>query len=309
MRRGRAAWLILASVLALGGCVAAPGNQAASSPTELPLRGPLEEVIGFGQVDGPAGLVEAMMLEASTTAVCMSRLGFEYYPDIPAVADIEEATGPEWGSREFAERYGYGLWIEPDEMSGGFGWAHSPNPEARAYLSSLSATAREAYETALRGDIVSQKNGTTHREGGCAELAQEGLTADDPFLRGVREAAIEYFESLPGDPAFAQLDAEWSECMAGEGLRYRSPHEARESFMASVQEYFEDGDHGGIEPLKTPHALERAEEEMRVALADLECRESLDYDRRHTVIAYERQADYIAEHRADLDLLVEASAE
>ena len=301
--------LVLASVLALGGCVAAPSNPAASSATELPLRGPLEELIGFGQVDGPAGLVETMMLEASTTAVCMSRLGFEYYPDIPAVADIEEATGPEWGSREFAERYGYGLWIEIEDMSGGFGWTESPNPEGRAYLSSLSATAREAYESALWGDIVSQKNGTTRREGGCAELAQEGLTADDPFLRGVREAAIEYFESLPGDPAFAQLDAQWSECMAGEGLRYRSPHEARESFAASVTAYFEDGDHGGIEPMKTAHALERAAEELRVAIADLECRESLDYDRRQTVIAHELQAAYVETNRADLDLLAEATTD
>lgn len=122
VRPGGAAWLALVSLLVVAGCSAAqetspePGSPEPGSAEELPLRGPLEEHIAWGEVDGAAAFVEGMKLEASRTAVCMSRLGFEYYPAIPAAEDVEEAAGPEWGGREFTERYGYGAWNEIDEM-------------------------------------------------------------------------------------------------------------------------------------------------------------------------------------------------
>src|SRR5690606_20878430 len=141
-----------------------------------------------------------------------------------------------------------------------------------------------------------------HREGGCAETAGAGIPSD-PFLRGVRAEAEEFLLSIPQDPALSGLDEEWSVCMAGEGLSLRSPHEARESFMRDALAYLADGDHGGIDPFATPHALERAAEEKRVALADLECRELLDYEGRFTEIEHELQAAYVQAHRADVEAI------
>src|SRR5690606_25962245 len=207
----------------------------------------------------------------------------EYYPAIPAAEDIDVADGPQPGSREFTERYGYGAWIEVDEYGGGFGYAEPPNPEERAYLSSLSQGAREAYETALWGEIVSERGGVTHREGGCAETAGAGIPSD-PFLRGVRAEAEEFLLSIPKDPALSGLDGEWAVSWRAPGMSLRSPHEVRGSFMRHALAYRAAGDHGGIDPCATPHALERSEEEKRVALADLESRELVGYYHRYTEI-------------------------
>ena len=300
--RDWAGWFVGVSLVA--GCSAAPGPSPGPSP--LPGQGPLEAYVGVAaSVEDAAGWVEHMRRSATWTAACMARQGFEYYPAIPAAEDIDVADGPQPGSREFTERYGYGAWIEVDEYGGGFGYAEPPNPEERAYLSSLSQGAREAYETALWGEIVSEMGGVTHREGGCAETAGEGIPSD-PFLRSVREEAEEFLLSIPQDPALSGLDEEWSVCMAGEGMSLRSPHEVRESFMRDALAYLADGDHGGIDPFATPHALERAEEEKRVALADLECRELVGYDHRYTEIEHELQAAYVEAHRADLEALLAA---
>lgn len=228
--------------------------------------------------------------------------------DLPTRGPLESyLDGPEWGSREFVEKYGYGAWTEVTNPAGAFSYAKPSSAEGRAYRSSLSPTAREEYDTALWGEVLSERAGTVHR-GGCADIGDDGLSPEQEYLMSVRDEARDFLESLPLDPAFTELDAEWSECIAGQGMTYRSPAQAQEAFMTEAMDYIEDGDHGGVDPFTTPHAEERAGHERRVALADLECRESLDYDTRRTAIAHELQARYVAEHRADLDLLAEALA-
>lgn len=275
---------------------------------DLPTRGPLESYLGPGS-DTVAEFVEWRKLAEARTAACMKQHGFEYFPEVPAASDIQMLDGPEWGSREFVEKYGYGAWTEVTNPAGAFSYAEPSSAEGRAYRSSLSPTAREEYDTALRGEVLSERAGTVHRAGGgCADIGDDGLSPEQKYLVSVRDEARDFLETLPLDPAFAELDAEWSECIAGQGMTYRSPSQAQEAFMTEAMDYIENGDHGGVDPFATPHAEERAGHERRVALADLECRETLDYDTRRTAIAHELQARYVAEHQADLDLLAEALA-
>lgn len=77
--------------------------------------------------------------------------------DVPQVstdlAPVEgDPDGPQWGTKEYAEQRGYGIttWDDGVELGvpeGEDAWT-DPNAE---YLDSLSETARESYDEALRG--------------------------------------------------------------------------------------------------------------------------------------------------------------
>ena len=305
----RARLLVGAAVLGLLlGCSGTGEEPTPSGTADLPAQGPLEEIVGWAQpVDGTAGMVEQIRLQESQITECMAELGFEYFPAVPAADQIKEMSGPVQGSREYVERYGYGVWNPVSDEAGGFEIEMEPAPEREEYLDSMSSTEREAYDTALWGEVTETfEDGSTARSGGCFGVGHEGAVAEDEFLRAVRDEAIEFLSALPEDPAFADLDDRWSECMAGEGMGYASPHRARASFFDGIDELFEEANREGVDPFQLPAAAERGVEEKRVALADFECRESLDYDRQHTLVAHELQADYVERHRADLDLLAAA---
>jgi len=298
----------LVVVAALGGCSGGSETPTPSGTADLPAQGPLEEIVGWAQPEGTTGMLEQLRLRESRIAACMTELGFEYFPDVPAPDEVIESDGPVQGTREYVERYGYGLWNPVTEEAGSFQFAYEPSPERESYLAAMSPAEREAYDTAIYGPITeSHPDGSTTRSGGCFGVGHDGIPADDEYLRTVNEEAIAYLTALPEDPAFAELDARWSECMAREGMSFGSPHRARETFLDGVLAFYEDLGHFQGDPLDTPEAKEQAAEEKRVALLDFECRESFGYDRQHTLVAHELQADYVETHRADLDLLAQAA--
>ncbi|QJU53499.1 OmpH family outer membrane protein [Herbiconiux sp. KACC 21604] len=52
-------------------------------------------------------------------AAYMKEQGFEYVPDTASVTMYSESSlDVEWGSAEFAERYGYGISTDPFGMNG-----------------------------------------------------------------------------------------------------------------------------------------------------------------------------------------------
>ncbi|MDQ2625156.1 MAG: hypothetical protein M3Y20_08365 [Actinomycetota bacterium] len=299
----------LTSLVVLVGCSGAPDVPVASYVPELPAQGPLEEYVGWSHPEGAAGVVEQLRLRESRIAACMTELGFEYVPHVPATDEVIEGEGPAQGTREYVELYGYGTWNPGTDEAGSFQFDYEPSAEREQYLAAMSPSELEAYQTAMYGPVTqTDPDGSVTREGGCLSVGHDGIAAGDEYARTVMDDAIAFLAALPEDPAFAELDARWSECMAGEGMSFGSPHRARASFSDALVAYFMDLDQVEGDPLATPEARERAVEEMRVALADLECRESLDYDREHTLIAHELQAAYVEEHLADLDLLAKASA-
>ncbi|TKV60350.1 hypothetical protein FDO65_01130 [Nakamurella flava] len=81
---------------------------------------------------------------------CMQTEGFEYRPFVqPVMTDTTIDTGPQWGTREFAEKYGYGMTTDP--------WSAMPQPTDQpvdpnqAIVDAMSDSEREAYYAALHG--------------------------------------------------------------------------------------------------------------------------------------------------------------
>ncbi len=308
VRVSAAIGLVLSTLLV--GC-SGPGEDPGPGGTaDLPAQGPLEVMVGWAQpVEGIAGMLEQLRLRESRIAACMTELGFEYFPDVPAPDEVIESDGPAQGTREYVERYGYGVWTPVTDEAGAFQFDYEGSPEREEYLASMSPAESEAYYTAMYGPITeSHPDGSWSRSGGCMAVGYDGIGDQDEYLAQVRDDAIAFLTALPEDPAFAELDARWSACMAGEGMSFASPGRAHESVYEGHDEALERAADAGIDHFTLPEVPERAAEEKRVALLDFECRESLGYDRQHTLLAHELQERYVADHREDLDLLAAAQA-
>lgn len=171
MTRSTAVAVAIAGALALtlGACSSGPagGDEDGPTPEREPL--PLDALwdTTSGTWDEVSANAQQMEME-ERTAECMAREGFE---DTPVdwsqggmvsidLGDLDVARG----SREFAERYGYGVttnpWGDqiaeplPEETPGD--WI-DPNQE---YLESMSDVAREADYIALHGDPSTSEDST-----------------------------------------------------------------------------------------------------------------------------------------------------
>lgn len=304
---------------ALTGCSADPDGQAGrtpsgsasepaaeAEPTFAPI-GPLEEVLGYDLSFGSAADVAAdIAWRENQVAQCMKEQGFEYWPMVPGAESITFHAGPLPGSREFVEAYGFGI---STQETGGAGWTFSGTqaPEQLAYLEGMSAAETEAYNTALYGpvtdDPASDDQGV-YRAGGCAVPSNEG--ASDDGLDLIRSEANAFLMGLANHSALDDLNREWSACMADSGYTEASPSSLKARLDAEFMELSAGGGPGGsaLEP-----DSELVETEMILALADLECREKLDYDARSLEIRHTLQQDYLTANQADLDRLQQAIEE
>lgn len=302
--------LVLGGVLlaALLGCTGPGGGPTTADTGELPEQGPLELIVRWsGTSPGTAEMIAEVARQQERIAACMADEGFEYVPQVPTTDQVTVLEGSAPGTREFVERYGYGLWTPVTETEGAFEIETDTPPEQETYLAAMSPTERDAYVTALWGGATETfADGSAKRSGGCLLFGYDDEVTSDENLAEIRDAAVEYLTGLPDDPGFAELDARWSECMAGEGMSFAAPHRARDSFLEDLDDVFVQAGVDNVDPFSLPETIERAADEKRVALADLECRESLGYDRMHTLISHELQADYVEAHRADLDALAAA---
>lgn len=272
-------------------------------PAPPPL-GPLEEYLGFGDTVRTAEeWVAQITVRENLVAVCMAEQGFEYVPQVPSVDRITYLDGPVQGTREFVERWGYGLWSSPPGGSGGgFTYTAAEDPNW-ARVEEMSEAGRAAYLTALWGPVTeSSADGSETREGGCADGVLTAAGPEAAFLAGVRDEAYAFLEALNADPRFAEVDAAWASCMADRGFAFANPFAAQQQFMDELDEEVADG------VLSPVVAAERAPEEVRVAVADLDCQEATDWVARHRAIEIELQQEYGEARRADLEALAAALA-
>lgn len=161
------------------------------------------------------------------------------------------------------------------------------------------------YETALGGPIIAEDANSVTRSGGCSGSAHRGIdsSGEEAYLKEVRDAALDFLAYLPTSSAFDELKAEWSACLRDAGLVEQSPFAAQMRISDESNAAWVGGEQPGA-ALRS----ERAAEEIAIAVADLDCREELDYDARHLAISHELQADYVRDHQADLDAVAAAAA-
>lgn len=289
--------------------VASP-TDSAGSPTDEPSPampeprepGAIEEYLGYVDVVRSAEeWVAHITTRENLIAACMTEQGFEYTPQVPNVDQIVYLDGPVQGSREFVESWGYGVWDQPPNGGGGgfmYTGGADPNHERRE---AMTEAGREAYDTARLGPVIATgDDGSISREGGCYDVAEGWAAAGDPYLDGVRDEAQAFLETIGDDSRFGEVDAAWASCMADAGFGYRTPAEAQQQFMDEMLLEIEDG------TLDRDAVTEHAPEEVRVAVADLDCQEATDWAARHWAIEIEIQQEYVDNHLADLEALAAA---
>jgi hypothetical protein len=192
----------------------------------------------------------------------MSKKGFEY-TEQPGKGRARPFWEANFGLNdpERARKYGY----------------HIPEQSKRPDTSSISTAAYKAAlgktvaTSSLRDPISGTQLGTLDHKDGCEGEASTALYVDaarmDRYIglkMTLQQEAYDTIESVRTSTAFSALTVEWVGCMRQKGFQYKDP----------------------FEPFATawPETAPQADE-IRVALADVECKQSVQYlDRVQTLL-------------------------
>jgi len=171
------------------------------------------------------------------------------------------------------------------------------------------------------GMILDNEAFNEHR--GCSGWAWNIVDADSPWqltqqeeFRPLMDAMNDIWMNVQNDPQFLAIDAEWATCMANAGYPgFTRQADANNSIWDRQSEIqnnidWENWDWetmGNVGPNSVPELAALGENEIELALADLDCRESVNFRERQEAIQFAAENQFIAEHRAALDALVAAA--
>lgn len=303
----RATVCALVSALSLAACTGGASPEATPIPTTVgPAPGPLEAYLGEGADAGGAGgrteaeVAAEVAAREEAVAACMAAHGFEYWPPTIVPGTFQTSDEPLRGTREFAERYGYGVWTGPEVEPGQHAYQLDDSANA-GYRASLTPEARRAYDEALHGRLTEVPDGWVSDGTGCTELAAVRLSPEAEYLRGVQAEAVEFLESLwrGDDPRLAEVDAAWASCMRGAGYDVDSPAAAEQQVIAGAT---------AITVWTADVVDAGAQAERTLALADQDCRDATGWTDRRRAVEHALQQEYLDAHRADLDVLADVLA-
>jgi len=280
-------WSVLAAgVLTLSACSGGDSTDAASGDDAVvEYVSPIGEFLGWDQgadFDQEAQEAEFAQQEREAQeaiAACMVAEGFEYIPvDTSSQGvffDGEAEDGLEWGSDEWAAKYGFGVstqqfsqtQVGPDLVGNTWNDISSEDEQPvdpnQAYVESLGESERMAYESALWGDPNSYPVPVWEEEGreptdeemdaffedyednyvpsGCEPIAYEEIYS------GGDQAQFEAFDQAFGD-LFEELDERMEShpdviayrdevriCVEEKGLEYLDQEDAYEYFNDKLE--------------------------------------------------------------------------
>lgn len=297
----------------LAGC-SSPESQGPMPMAESPVAKYLKDIRGDELTQAVNDEFEAV---EAHVASCMEANGLRYVPRAASdVGNVPGASfsydGPTWGSREFAEAYGYGIAERPafagspDSDSEG----SSPDPNM-AYVEALTPDEQRAYWEALYG---TPSDDTPEHDRGCFGEAEEAVrgNAETPDQYWNDPDFIELMNEL--DALHAQIDRsaevealnrEWRTCMTEAGF---SEFTSRTSVQVPLyQEWnaLHDALLNGTSDLPRDEALAAFQErEIAVALQDWECSQEVVFDERYRNIVFAAEEAFIDENRARFDALL-----
>lgn len=314
--------LAAAAALLLTAC--SPDTPGSTEPEP----GPLDEL--FQDIYGTADETQAdamQMRMEELVAECMAEQGFEYIPvdwSQSGVSYSSDDLDVEWGSREFAEKYGYGASTDPwgtEEAEMPLDEFVDPNED---YVMAMSETEREAYYSALYGDQTGPEEGAEDEweyrweEAGCQGRAQHETYEVAPGLDEDRFAALQaemqaMWESTMTDPRLAELNAAWASCMSDAGHPgFAAAEDAQNSIYDEMNRIWENAYEGiapdagedewkAVEEGIQDRMAEISEREIALAVTDFECREKVDYDTTQRDIAREYEQEFYDAHKDELE--------
>ena len=255
-------------------------------------------------------------------AACMAEQGFTYIPNTGRTTRVTITEGPVRGSREFAELYGFGLTANDGrgEVGGGAMSSYSdmtydPNEAVRAAMSEYELA---AYLEALIGVLAQTlPDGTEFNiaDTGCSGAATLAWESPSPEFVALAAEVELFLASIYVHPMKMALNAEWASCMASQGFPgLANPEQLFNDLNAEwwiVQdmdaraELSVDWDWAALpEGPPGPDAATIAafrEREFALALADVSCREEINFDPRSTVIDLELQEQFVAANVDELE--------
>lgn len=310
------------------------GALTACSPDEPPVDPPLDAIRAQIEAARPDPRLRWDAIE-ELTAACMAEQGFEYQPVPYGQPDEWRLADPgdlEPGVRAFAEQYGYGLLtltrLTPPE---------DETPDANIErLREMSPGELPAYTAALWGpapvvaddlglQALTTSGGAIDPEAdlGCrgeaeraVDAGQAGLEPDVFAQLSAEMTALD--EETAQDPRLDRVNARWAACMLDAG----HPDLARvgdgeDAILREVDARLVESDASAPEGVSVAEMDRRAHRiqldmapfEIELALADLQCREEVGYAAELASVSAERQAEFVAEHRAELDTWLAAATE
>ncbi|WP_298459007.1 hypothetical protein [uncultured Cellulomonas sp.] len=336
-RTPRVAAALAVLMLTLAGCGSggadAPGDGDDGAAPEVEL-GPLEEYFqqAYGEYDEDQANRDMLRLEEAIAA-CMAEQGFDYTPmDVASQAGTSMSSDDldvEWGTREFAEQYGYGITTNP------FGDLEEAAPQEEFvdpnadYVEAMSESEREAFYVALSGDQVMPEGDEEFvydwEQSGCQGRAQHEVYEggqSDPAIASLEEEMNSVWQRTQEDPRVAEATTTWVSCMGDAGITgLTSVEEASMRISDKSNAVFEEvynaapttedqvpseEDMAALEAEVQERIGELTDEEIATAVADAECREEIGYDDTMREVGVELQQEFVDTHREELDAWVEA---
>jgi hypothetical protein len=300
----------------------------ASSDTGSEADSPIEALLGFPGGDDAEEYFSDLSRQAEVKiAECMLEQGFQYTPSNTDAVVVD--AGTDFDSRAFAEQYGFGIASNPfDEIFEQFDPSTDPNT---AYFETLSDGEKDAYNTALYGEISfdagSGEAGSAaiqeFEPAGCQGSAFEEVFAVFEVFGNFEDEFAEIERSFAADPRIVQAAAGWSTCMADAGYRYTDEASANseiqrrydaivsnpDAFPSSDEVFVDGGETGGANEviILGPQTLtpefqaqvdELAIEERAIATATWDCNADLRAIEDEVRREYEQR--FVDEHGADI---------
>lgn len=322
--RTRIAALATVTVAAL--TLAACGNEPEPEPTPTQESSPLEALLRDYLGDwSNEDVTRQLVAMEDLIATCMAGQGFDYTPiDYPAMGlDLTgETLGLAWGSKEFAEQYGYGITTNP-ALGEDAAQPEDPNAE---YVAGMTPTEQEAYYTALYGEHHAEMSdpraiaeaGWDWRDLGCTGSAQNevlsGDAAQEDQFAALQQEMTLMMEAAAADPRLAQVNADWAACMADAGFpdlgKVGDPEAALSAEVAALQQAADaqidptvptgPGSAEQVQAASQEQLDEITQREIDTAVADAQCRAAVGYDDARRAIDTEYQVQFLAEHRTEV---------
>lgn len=203
---------LTASALVLAACGSTPeGSGDEDTTASARDMGPLAEFMGYAQYDEEASMAEMEEKQKKAedlTASCMKAEGFEYNPNVQTWDPSDDPNAEAWkisGTREFAEKYGYGIAMMGANNAAAEGRMEEYVDPNQDILDTMSESERTAWYDALYGP--GSGAGMVGSYGGGAATSAEAVVeetsaADEPAATesGTDTASADPSASESGPP-------------------------------------------------------------------------------------------------------------
>ncbi len=243
--RSKIALVVAAVAMLAAACGSADETTEAGSPLAEFLGQDVYGVDGFDE-DAQARFAEEERLRQEKVAACMKEQGFDYVPrDNSDFNFVTTTDGLDYDSREYAEKYGFGITTErfsqeevgPELVGHNYNdfeesFEDDPN---NAIVEAMDQSTQEAYYEALYGneDAFPSFDPETMSEEELAEMEEnfvfepqgcegEAWAEDNnnAFYQDFSKELQKLYEAVEDDPRLQERQDEISECVAGKGFEF-----------------------------------------------------------------------------------------